>query len=92
MSNHPQIPPNLPMIRKPSEFCPGRFHWTIGKCRYIFFEEDLADRPIIAAAARCAWIDEAEKKNGSRPLPMGINADAMICLNHAEAWRVWGKE
>ncbi len=82
-NSHPPIPRTINMIRKPSDLCPGRFHWTIGSCRYIYFEDDTGDRPIVAAIARCAWLDiglkQGKKASGS-------------AFENSELWRQWGEQ
>ena len=84
---HPPIPPNcesfvsngglcllIPESEDGSEVCV-----SINQC-------DKAWRPIIAAVARCAWIDIADNDQETE---QKVYVEAM---KNADAWKAWGVE
>ncbi len=82
--NHPKIPPNCPYFDKqdgyPTTFdWPDTFHWEVGA------DIGLENRLVIAAVARCAWVDEYKHR-------MEIQEKIDVeCLDNAEQWSKWGK-
>lgn len=87
-NDHPPIPPNNSFFKK------GCFRFD-GKWLII---DDVSlrsmKRPIIAAVARCAWLDEAMKW-AKCPVNDCKNFDSIAeykadAESNAEAWRVWG--
>ncbi len=55
-------------------------------------------RPIIAAVARCAWLDEAYEtkkvydQEKSTVMKLDRLARCEECLKNAAAWAAWGRE
>jgi len=112
--SHPPIPPNCEFFVKHTS------PKYLGNDVFMLFgydEVDLsADLPhhdrrmkkIIAAVARCAWLDEAHKHWKAYTVPDGYAQGVTPedgaawrmkvkdyrddCWNNAEAWRVWGEQ
>lgn len=107
MPSHPPVPPNCPYFAKDGEDWLFRApnHWS-GVVLASGVEEGLVWtdehlngwRPIIAAVARCAWLDEAAKLNGYIA-ESGEDTSGYIdhlfkradMLKNAQAWREWGR-
>ncbi len=101
---HPPIPPNCPYFKKSitGEMCffiddPRR--WPCGGVQLGDIREWQRHLiPLIAAAARCAWLDESERrdvpfKEGFFPTGSPEHNDCVrrrTAKENAENWRLWG--
>ncbi len=97
---HPEIPPNCDLIYE-SEAKKGPY-WVINNmCQtsICLVDTDPDDRKIIAAVARCAWMDMPhDHKLAMDYVPTAYHtsddslAEAWEHLKkyNAEAWRIWG--
>lgn len=94
--NHPPIPPHCPYFCTEDDR-PGMlwFHcenfkisnYEVACCLTIHTDELQVIRPVVAAVARCAWLDYARI---IRTLGQAdFTKDAAL---HAEAWRLWGEQ
>jgi hypothetical protein len=112
---HPPIPPNCKYFEEVEGECQfhirfSKFEYTNPDSQFIFcILEDAGpmERPIIAAVARCAWLDEAEKFNAEfynlcdledgnqEQLERGLHLDDVLipgAYGNAKAWAEWGKQ
>lgn len=97
----PPIPPNCIQFQKSGNSLIDSFNTPAGYVALITIHNNSYWRPIIAAVARCAWLDFAMKCNKTLD---SVDADTpnleMVCgdlnsaasdaFNNAEAWSVWG--
>ncbi len=84
LPTHPPIPPDCPYFRQVH----GLWHLAAP----LSYNNDamlpfsaIESRPIIAAFARCAWLDERQNDT-SNP---DWEGHFELCERNAEAWRVW---
>lgn len=80
----PPIPPNCDILYEP--VASRGPYWIINNLAVtsICLEDtDKDDRKIIAAVARCAWLDEAAT---------GPKCLEQLALNNAAAWKLWGEQ
>ncbi len=103
MTNPPPIPPNCPYFVT-DEDRPGMlwFHcknfkisnYEVAECLTIESDELQIIRPVVAAVARCAWLDEAYRVRRGRCLDtlvgVGQIGEYKTAKENASAWRVWG--
>lgn len=61
----------------------------IALCGHVLCSGVIWERKIIAAVARCAWLDEAARLDDLN-LDFEIMAARKCAIENAEAWRVWG--
>jgi len=86
--NHPPIPPNCLYFGPNGTFtspCSGII--TLSAMRKIL---DTPWIPIIAALARCAWLDEAVTRTQERE-DEGYDTYVPMCHKNAAAWAEWGR-
>ena len=86
--DHPPIPPNC------KHFDSGVHPYFILDCGdEICLITTARWRPIVAAVARCAWLDEAEriKKEFWTKDNVKICPEYNDAIINSEAWAAWGK-
>ncbi len=88
-TSHPPIPPNSDYFVKVGN---GDYLFQVNPKLSVHTRVSIAVydtpecwRPIIAAVARCAWMDEAAKIYGKEP-------KHYTCLKNSEEWRIWGEK
>ena len=82
--SHPPIPPNCPNFKRHGEL----FILQPARCDHTHVCVGTEDPPsawipVIAAVARCFWMDEAERLN--------TRCIAYQAHENAKAWAKWGK-
>ncbi len=95
MNERPPIPPNCEFFSR------LRPQFTLvvyqGQCCTLDIDltqpMDCSIRLIIAAVARCAWLDMAERMNSTYDPEHGPNLTSIdTAVKNADAWRVWGEQ
>lgn len=90
--SHPPLPPDCAYFRDGS-FVANNYSKTNQEiCVWLGCDSpELAlFRPIIASVAYKAWIKDAESKTNGQSLTFGINVNALLSLNNAHEWDIWG--
>ena len=92
---HPPMPTHCPYFESGFYFrYPERIAQTrVSRTGLRLDRVSRLERPIIAAVARCAWLDEYHKLDESSAL-MKATWDKdldVIAWNNAQAWSKWGK-
>lgn len=104
----PPLPPNCPHLHLcnwTGQWPKDLFRFDVGGESIAFGpdrsgnkEDDAALdkwRGVIAAVARCAWLDEAQRRVSkaecSEYRVVGDTVEDCECADAAEAWRVWGE-
>jgi hypothetical protein len=105
--SHPPIPLNCPYFKYEPDgkyFFNQQPQWVFGipskgESEVFFTWWVFVDhlRPLIAAVARCAWLDQASRIEGLNTSATMSFYDGMvatesrdIAIENAEAWRIWG--
>ncbi len=102
--SHPPIPPNCPYFELPRDGGPVVFWYTLPPSKPDPDTMDLIGypldnsyspwHPIIAAVARCAWLDEAQRRvHGGEYSKYRLSHHVLKeseCMENIELWRVWG--
>ncbi len=92
--NVPPLPPNGLLEKDSDLFIYGNLE-PVSIC--MGKGEDKSWRAVIAAVARCAWLDEAKKLQQesfaqvSKDDGYKMRQDAMTAQDNADAWDAWGK-
>ena len=107
-SKHPAIPPNCPYFESHANLgIPSQWRFVARPAVDMFVDKaSPMFRPIIAAVARCAWLDECIRldailgdvcnSNCEADNPADIVSTSSIrhalqkTKINAEAWRIWG--
>lgn len=97
---HPPVPPNCPFFQDGRMVFPSSDLYPLMRPAWRLSAPDTM-RPIIAAVARCAWLDEIERlrpaMNGeSRTMAAfkGITASGKLMVKagqNASAWAKWAR-
>ncbi len=97
----PPIPPNCPHFEVQKNG--AILFWTVlekdldigDRCipvRFSIKRDVMYWRPVIAAVARCAWLDEARKTTIDDEVAGKKIGEWEDAVNNAEAWRAWGEQ
>ncbi len=89
--SHPPLPPNCDLLYEP-EASKGPY-WIINnlaETSICLVDTDKDDRKVIAAVARCSWLDEAERIEDFESLE--FHDQRMIAHENAVAWQEWGNK
>ena len=104
MTTHPPIPPGCRNFERHGDgfLFYGGLNNAVGTIcvRYPDSPHLASWRPVIAAVARCAWLDAAANALAHRAVSQdafGVHAtvrssqDLLEAIMQAEAWRAWGE-
>ena len=98
--SHPPIPPNCEYFGVNDAFgmCFVYQTRTPDLCTHWWpLDWELCDlRNVIAAVARCAWMDEGSRianlSDVEQSKIVAWHKEIQVCELHAEAWRIWGSQ